>query len=189
MQFQASDVTLSRRDLLKLGTGATLALGTVSLAAGLTGCGQRQQASAQGFNVLRDADVVLFTALTPVIVPGIVKQAQPAEVQHKVLLGIDSALIGLGGHGQGEAFKLFDLLHLRVTRWLTTGVSAPWNEATSADIEQFLLRWRDSGVATFNIGYRVLSKLVSLNYYSQPEAWVEAGYPGPLDWVYKAVNA
>lgn len=182
---------LTRRSVLKLGVAGGVALGTTSLVAGLAGCGRREQAIAQGFAFLRDADVVLFRALTPVVLGD----ALPADAAVRELLvaetlkRIDDACFLLEPNAQAEVIKLFDLLHMRVTRWLTTGVGAPWAEAEAADIEHFLERWRGSSIGAFNAGYRLLTKLVAASYYAIPSSRTLSGYPGPLEAVYQLVNA
>ncbi len=182
---------LTRRSFLKLSVAGGVALGTTSLVAGLAGCGKREQAIAQGFAFLRDDDLVLFRALTPVVLgdalpaDAIRREALTAEILKRV----DGACFMLEPSAQAEVIKLFDLLHMRVTRWLTTGVGAPWAEADAADIERFLERWRGSSIGAFNAGYRLLTKLVSASFYGIPETWALAGYPGPLEAVYKLVNA
>lgn len=182
---------LTRRSFLKLGVAGGVALGTTSLVAGLAGCGKREEAIAQGFAFLRDADVALFRALTPVVLGD----ALPTDATRResltaeILRRIDGACFLLEPNAQGEVLKLFDLLHMRVTRWLTTGVSAPWAEASADDITRFLERWRDSSIGAFNAGYRLLTKLVAASYYAIPATWTLSGYPGPLEAVYKLVNA
>ncbi len=186
-----ADLTLTRRSVLKLGVAGSAVLGGVGLTATLVGCGAREQAAAQGYGFLRDADLVLFRALTPVVLAD----ALPAEgEQREALITETLKRIDIGGvlvyaPAQKELYKLFDLLHMRFTRWLTTGISAPWNQATPAEINRFLERWRDSSVTAFNGGYRFLTKLVAASYYGIPETFPLSGYPGPLDWVYKAVNS
>ncbi len=186
----AGDIDLTRRSFLKLGLAGSVVLGGVSLTATLTGCGAREQAVAQGFGFLRDADVVLFRALTPVVLG----EALPADSARRealiaeTLKRVDIAGLLVYAPAQAELYKLFDLLHLRVTRWLTTGVSAPWDKASAEDITCFLERWRDSSISAFNAGYRFLTKLVATSYFGIPETFPLSGYPGPLEWVYKAVN-
>lgn len=186
-----ADFDLTRRSFLKLGVAGGVALGTTSLVAGLAGCGRREQAIAEGFLFLRDADVTLFRALTPVVLG----EALPVEVAAReplvadVLKRIDGACFLLEPNAQGEVIKLFDLLHLRPTRWLTTGVGAPWAQADAGEIARFLERWRGSSIGAFNAGYRLLTKLVSASYYAIPSTWKLSGYPGPLEAVYKLVNA
>jgi hypothetical protein len=186
----ADALELSRRSFLKLGVAGSVALGTTSLVAGLAGCGKREQAVAQGFAFLRDADVAMFRALAPVVLGD----ALPADATREPLVvetlkRIDGACVLLEPYMQAEVLKLFDLLHLRVTRWATTGIGAPWDQAEAADIARFLERWRGSSIGAFNAGYRLLTKLVAASYYAIPSTWPLSGYPGPLAAVYRLVNA
>jgi hypothetical protein len=186
-----SEPGLSRRSFLKLGVAGGVALGTTSLVANLAGCGRREQAVAQGFRFLRDADVELFRALAPVALgdalPGDAAVRDPLLAE--TLARLDGACFLLQPSAQAELVKLFDLLHLRITRWLTTGVGARWAEAEAADIECFLNRWRDSSIGIFNAGYRILTKLVVASFYAIPATWPLSGYPGPLAAVYNLVNS
>jgi hypothetical protein len=184
-------IDLSRRSLLKLGVAGGMVLGVAGLTAELSGCGGKRQASASGFRFLRDADLALFSALIPVVLDGILPEDETLRSPQvaETLQRIDAACYPLNPSAQAELYKLFDLLNLRATRWLATGVSAPWPEAGRRDIEHFLLRWRDSRIGLFNAGYRALTKLVSTAYFGTSASWPAAGYPGPLDWVYKAVNS
>jgi hypothetical protein len=56
-------------------------------------------------------------------------------------------------------------------------------------MQAFLARWRGSRFATLNAGGNVLVKLTSSSFYVLPESWPATGYPGPLDYVFKAVNS
>ncbi|TXH02805.1 MAG: hypothetical protein E6R07_14070 [Nevskiaceae bacterium] len=180
-----------RRSLLKLGLAGSLALGTVSLGAGLSGCGRREEAAAQGYRFLRDADLVLFRGLIPAVTASTLpteaaaREARFAEILHR----IDGSCLRLGAPAQKEVRKLFDLLNFGLTRRLAAGVSSPWSEVSEADALAFLDRWRSSSIGLFNAGYRVLTKLIAVANYGTPAVWASAGYPGPLDWMYKAVNS
>lgn len=185
-----SEMALTRRSVLKLGLAGSALLGGAGLAGTLAGCGAREQAIAQGYLFLRDADIELFRALTPVVLGEALPQGERREpLIAETLKRIDGGGALVYAPAQKELYKLFDLLHMRVTRWLTTGVAAPWREASAEDIQKFLERWRDSSVTAFNGGYRFLTKLVAASYYGIPETFVLSGYPGPLDWVYRAVNS
>ena len=73
-------------------------------------------------------------------------------------------------------------------RYLLTGVGA-WNNADIETLQNFLTRWRSSRFATLNAGGNVLVKLVATSYYILPATWPASGYPGPLEFMYKAVNS
>lgn len=184
-------IDFSRRNFLKLGATGSAALATVSLTATLAGCGARDQAAAQGFRFLRDADLELFRALIPVIVAGALPE--PA-VEREPLIAetvrrVDDACYRLGAPAQAQLYQLFDLLDFRLTRAAATAVLGRWSEAGPGDIEAFLQRWRHSRIGLFNVGYRALVKLVAASYYGLPSSWRLSGYPGPLAWAYQAVNS
>lgn len=186
----AIDFDRSRRSFLKLGVAGSVALSTVGLSAGLTGCHRRVDAVAQGFKFLRDADLKLFRALIPAIASATFpKEAAAQEARAlDILQRIDSACWLINSPGQGELLKLFDLLNMGITRRLAAGVSTSWDKASVEEVEVFLTRWRRSSIGLFNAGYRVLDKLVAVSNYSIPAVWASAGYPGPLDWMYKAIH-
>ncbi len=189
--FQPSADGVSRRSFLKLGLAGTATLGLAGLGGSLAGCGKREEAAAAGLHYLRDADVALFRALAPVALKGSLSaETTKREVQLATIVrGIDEAGRRLGPPAQRELHKLLDLLHLRPTRWLTTGVGAPWPQASETEIAAFLARWESSSVGLFNAGYAVLMKLCCAGFFGQPDGWAVAGYPGPLAWAYQSLNS
>jgi hypothetical protein len=177
---------LDRRAFLQIGLTGSVLLGIGGVAATLSGCGGKQAPPAKGYFFLRDADVVLFTALTPVLLKGL---PMDAKDQAEVMRRIDGACLLTDAPAQVEVYKLFDLLNSGLTRRLTAGVNVPWEQASEEQIEAFLTRWRESSVGLFNSGYRVLGKLATVSYFCMPKSWAASGYPGPLASMYKAVNA
>jgi hypothetical protein len=187
MQDNGLDLDLSRRSFLKLGLGAGVALSLVGVGATLSSCGKRAQAAARGYRFLRDADLVMLTAVMPVVLAGL--PALDARQTENGLRQLDELLIRADTPVQSEVRKLFDLLDFGLTRWLVAGVRKPWNQAAPAEIEAFLQRWRASSIGLLNYGYRGVVKLCAVPYFGQPAGYKVAGYPGPLDWMYKAINA
>lgn len=187
----AEDLHLSRRSLLKLGLAGSVVLGAAGLGAGLSGCHRREESAAQGHAFLHDADLHLFRALIPAVTAGTLPSEAAAREARmlEILRRIDGGCMLLGAPAQKELRKLFDLLNFGVTRRLAAGVSTPWSEVGVADADAFLNRWHDSRIGLFNAGYRVLVKLVAVSNYGIPAVWASAGYPGPLDYMYKAVNS
>lgn len=181
--------TLDRRGFLKLGVAGSVVLGVAGFGGSLAGCGQRERSAAAGLHYLRDADVSLLRAVAPVMLKGLLAEGMEREKQlAEVLRRIDDAGRCAGPPAQRELTQLFDLLHLRPTRWLTTGIGAPWAQADAAEIEQFLRRWRRSSVGLFNAGYNALNKLCCVGYFGQPAGWTQTGYPGPPAWAYQSLN-
>lgn len=176
---------LDRRAFLKLGLSGTAVMSLAGVGAMLSGCGRREQA-AQAYRFLRDADLALFSAVMPAMLAGLPLDGQTGVAALHVL---DDMLIRTAKPTQCELRKLFDLLNFGPARLLTTGVRRPWKEAGGDEVERFLQRWRGSSIPLFNSGYRALAKLCTTPYFGLPVGYKAAGYPGPLDWMYKAINS
>lgn len=187
---EAIDFNNGRRSFLKLGVMGSLALGTVGLTAGLSGCHSQVEAAAQGYKFLRDADLKLFRALIPVVTRGTLPEDKTAREARtvEILRGVDAGCWFLNAPSQAEIHKLFDLLNMSLTRRLAAGISTSWEQASEDEVDAFLTRWQRSSIGLLNAGYRVLTKLISVSNYSIPAVWPSAGYPGPLAWMYKAIH-
>jgi hypothetical protein len=181
----ADERGLARRDFLKVGVGFSLAL----TLAGALGCSDRANAPAAGYAFLQPGDVDLFSALAPAVVTelGAFDAAQHKTLVEAVLRNVDGTLAAMDLGARQEVRKLLDLLAIGPLRYVFTGVGA-WNEAGIDKMQACLARWRGSRFATLNAGGNVLVKLTSSSFYVLPESWSSTGYPGPLDYVFKAVN-
>ena len=104
------------------------------------------------------------------------------------LHNIDGTCAALDLGSRQELRKLLDLLAIGPLRYALTGVGA-WNEAGIDKMQAFLARWRGSRFATLNAGGNVLVKLTSSSFYVLPESWPSTGYPGPLEYVFNAINS
>ena len=177
---------LARRDFLKVGAGFSLALAL----AGTVGCSGGAKAPVAGFAFLQPGDVELFSALAPAVVTelGAFDAAKRKTLVDGVLRNVDGTCAALDLGSRQELRKLLDLLAIGPLRYALTGVGA-WNEAGIDKMQAFLARWRGSRFATLNAGGNVLVKLTSSSFYVLPESWPSTGYPGPLEYVFKAVNS
>jgi hypothetical protein len=178
---------LARRDVLKLGLGFSLALG---LGTALVGCSDSAKAPVAGLRFLRAGDAELFQALLPAVAVefGRIDAAQRTPLMERVLRHVDGTCAALGQGAQKELRKLLDLLAITPLRYALTGVGG-WDGAGVEAMQAFLARWRGSRFATLNAGGNILVTLTASAFYMQPESWPSAGYPGPLDYVFKAVNS
>jgi hypothetical protein len=178
---------LARRDVLKLGLGFSLALG---LGTALIGCSDAAKAPVPELRFLRAGDAELFQALLPAVAVefGRFDAAQRKRLMERVLRHVDGTCAALGQGAQKELRKLLDLLAITPLRYALTGVGG-WNGAGVEPMQAFLARWRGSRFATLNAGGNILVTLTASAFYMQPESWPSTGYPGPLDYVFKAVNA
>lgn len=172
---------------LKLGALSTTTLAVTAGSAGLMGCGGKAVQAAEGYRYLRDADLLLFTAITPIILAPVKADANFNVVLDKVLQRVDELAYNIEPTGRKTIYQLLDLLNMRLTRWLATGLAAPWQEATTAEIEAFLDRWCDSSFELFNVGYKALTKFVTAAYFSLEESQAHSQYPGPPAWAVQAV--
>lgn len=160
---------LNRRGLLKFSFGATLFLGGASL----VGCSADTPAS--GFRILRQDDLPLLRAITPVILAG----AAPASASDAVLARLDDTLASLSAEMLKLTRQLFDVLALPLTRGPLTGIWSAWEQAGPEQIAAFLRRWQDSSLNLLRQGYCSLLQLLLMAWYSLPESWGACGYPGP----------
>ena len=183
----ADERDLPRRDFLKVGVGFTVAL---SVGSAIVGCGDAAKTPAQGLAVLRPGDVELFSALVPAVVIelGQFDEARRQQVIGEVVRVVDGTIAAMGQGSQKELRKLLDILGNGPLRYVLTGVG-DWREAAVEKMQAFITRWRGSRFVTLNAGSNVLVKLSSSSFYLLPAGWPSAGYPGPLAYVYQAVNA
>jgi hypothetical protein len=75
--------------------------------------------------------------------------------------------------------QLFDVLALPLTRGPLTGVWGSWQNASAADVRNFLERWQNSPIGLLKMGHASLLQLVMMSWYSRTESWAHCGYPGP----------
>jgi|HubBroStandDraft_1064217.scaffolds.fasta_scaffold389399_2 hypothetical protein len=92
--------------------------------------------------------------------------------------GVEVAIASLPPAVQGEIRQLFGLLEFPLTRRILAGVG-PWNQASDADVANFLQRWRASNAALLRSGYAALHQLVMAGWYGNEAAWPHMRYPGP----------
>ena len=74
---------------------------------------------------------------------------------------------------------MLSLLTFSLTRRFVAGVSKPWNEATEADVSDFLHAWRHSRFALLQQGYQALARVIVACWYGNPLSWGTIGYGGP----------
>lgn len=185
------DISNSRRSLLKTGFWGSMLLAGGSLGAGLTGCastpaGQHQlDADTTGpgykYRFLSEDDLVLLSAIIPIIVrdqPSTRTAEFDADAEQKRLLDIDTAIYYFSDANKSEVRQLFDLLNFAPTRGLLGGVWSSWDNASDADIEEFLDDWRYSSMSLLNKAYAAIIKIISTSWYIQQENWHLSGYPG-----------
>lgn len=186
-QHMAPAMALHRRDFLKLSAGSAALLSAGALTATLAGCA-KAQTPAKGYAFLRDADLALFTALTPAVLGNMLPVQDRAAHIERVLQGVDATAARVLLPSQKALYQLFDLLNTGLTRRLTTGVSSPWAEAEPEQITAFLSRWQTSSISLFNAGYRGLIKFITGAWVGTDAGLKATGYPGPWKPMFDAIH-
>ncbi len=192
--------TMDRRSFLRTGMGGALFLGTVSVTAGLSGCAtapagrgyttlEDVSRSSYRFRFLTEDDIVLFEALLPALVgPALTEEPEQRRAQIRdTIERMDAGIHQFGPANQKELRGLFDLLNFSVTRVTIARVWPGWANASTADADAFLNRWRNSSIGLFNNGYIALTKISNVAFYGYEDHWHVSGYPGPPQWAVDAL--
>ena len=170
----------SRRTFLLAGIAGATALAT----AGWLRSGRNAQAvvtgSAGSPSLVPDAYAVI-AAVTPVFLDGALPSdpAAATAAARETVANVGIAIAGLPPAAQGELGQLFALLGFAPARIALAHVSAPWPEASRAEIAAFLESWRSSRFLLFHSAYAALHQLVFAAWYGNPASWPAIGYPGP----------
>jgi hypothetical protein len=168
---------LSRRGLLKFSLGASAFLATAGLGASLSGCSS--SIPADGFTILRRADLLFLRALVPVMLNGSVAVEKMPTAVADTLHSLDNSLNHLSPEMLKLTQQLFDVLGMAVTRGPLTGIWGSWENASADEIRHFLDRWENSSLSLLRMGHSSLLQLVMMAWYSRAQSWVHCGYPGP----------
>lgn len=123
----------------------------------------------------------IVAALVPAILAGALPASGEARRQAiaRTVDGVGVAIAGLSAAAQKELGELFALLGFAPARVLLAGLWPSWEEATPAQIADFLQGWRYSRFALLRSAYVGLHDLVLGAWYGTPESWAAIGYPGP----------
>ena len=168
---------LSRRGLLKVGLLGGAFLATAGVTASLSGCSA--SVPATGYNVLLASDLPSLRAIIPVVLEGAVRPEALQAAVDATLLGVDNNLQHLSPELLKLTQQLFDVLAMAVTRGPLTGIWGSWENASQADIQQFLKRWEHSSLDLLRMGHASLLQLILMAWYARPQSWGHCGYPGP----------
>ena len=168
---------LSRRGLLKVGLLGGAFLATAGVTTSLSGCSA--SVPATGYNVLRASDLPSLRAIIPVVLEGAVRPEALQAAVDATLLGVDNNLQHLSPELLKLTQQLFDVLAMAVTRGPLTGIWGSWENASQADIQQFIKRWEHSSLDLLRMGHASLLQLILMAWYARPQSWAHCGYPGP----------
>jgi len=159
---------LSRRRFLQVGLA-----GSAVLAATRFLERPAAAAEAEGDSVVR--------ALVPVVLAGSLPTDAVARGRavRETVEAFARAIAGLSPAVRDEIDQLLGTLRFGPTRFALTGLWAPLEEASPAEVAAFLASWRQSRFDLLRAGYQALTQLIQASWYDNPRAWTAIGYPGP----------
>ncbi len=171
---------LGRRDFLRLGGTASVALAvTAPLAGLLTGCSSSAP-SARGYRHLRASDVALLAPIVPLALAGALPEGTDTERPLRVL---DSLLHHFSPGGRKALFQLLDLLQLAPARWYLTGTWAAFGEQTADELQATLTAWARSDSGFARVAHNAAIRPMMIAWYSEADIGLTTGYPGPPEKV------
>ena len=166
---------MQRRTLLKLGGTSAVLLAVIGGTAALIQPGlERGILTAAGRDVFRAIGLGVLDKTLPEPAPA--KEVALADLLDRV----DLLVTALPPHAQAELSQLLSILASGAGRRALAGLSTPWPNATTADVQAALQDMRLSSLAVRQQAYAALHDITAGAYFSEPTTWAMLGYPGPL---------
>ena len=164
---------MQRRRLLKLGVGAAVVIGIAGVGVALIKPGLVDNRLSPGSRALMRAaaEAVLSDLLPPV---GAAREAA-LDAQ---LARLDAFIAGMPAATRKELSDALGLLGTAAGRFALVGLSKPWAEAGTPDVQQALEAMRLSSSNTKQQVYHALRDLNAIAFFTEPGNWQTAGYPG-----------
>ena len=85
----------------------------------------------------------------------------------------------LASSAQAELGQLLNILENPVGRRLIADLGTSWEKATPAQVQAFLISFRDHPIPALQPGYHALHDLMMAGWYGLPSQWIDMGYSGP----------
>jgi hypothetical protein len=167
---------MQRRRLLKLGLGAAVLIGIAGVGVALIKPGLVDGRLGPGArDVMRAAAQAVLSDLLPP--PG---TARDAALQAQ-LARLDVTIAGFPAATRKELSDALGLLDTAAGRFALVGLSKPWSQAAVHDVQQALEAMRLSSSDTRQQIYHALRDLNVIAFFTEPDNWQAAGYPGPRE--------
>jgi hypothetical protein len=166
---------MNRRRFIKLGAAGLL------MAGGLGWLGKHfaKVDVVAGVSVVSPQHHPMLRALAE----GLLDPALPAAGRQEAIEVAVNAFIDatrtLAASAQAELGQLLNILENPVGRRLIADLGTSWEKAEPAQVQAFLISFRDHPIPALQPGYHALHDLMMAGWYGQPGQWVDMGYPGP----------
>lgn len=128
-----------------------------------------------GLDVLKG----LTRGIVPSYLPSVGAARQAALDDHAQRMG--QYLTNLPEALRLEINALLGLLANPATRYLVTGLSQPWSQASDEAITQALERMRLHALPTTQMAYHAVRDITCVIFCTNPNNWKLLGYPGPME--------
>ncbi|PZP35828.1 MAG: hypothetical protein DI603_03415 [Roseateles depolymerans] len=167
---------MQRRRLLQLGLGAAVLVGVAGAGVALFRPGL---AGAR----LTPASRLLMGRVAEVVLAGLLPGEEPARAQalQAQLQRVDEAVAALPAPLRAELSQALGLLATAPGRWALLGLRSDWPEAAAAELLACLEAQRLSTTGLRQQVYHALRDLHAIAFFTAPENWRLAGYPGPRE--------
>jgi hypothetical protein len=159
---------MQRRRLLKLGLGAAVVIGVAGAGVALIRPGLVDGRLSPGARELMGA-----------VALAVLGELLPADGVAAQLDRLDATIAGFPAATRKELSDALGLLATAGGRFALVGLTRPWGEAGTADIQQALDKMRLSTSQTRQQVYHALRDLNAIAFFTAPSSWPTAGYPGP----------
>ncbi|KQY89153.1 hypothetical protein [Pelomonas sp. Root1444] len=164
---------MQRRRLLKLGLGAAVAIGIAGVGVALIKPGLVDNKLSPGSReLMRAAAQAVLSDLLP---PAGAAREAALDAQ---LGRLDAFIAGMPAATRKELSDALGLLGTAAGRFALVGLSKPWAEAGTQDVQQALEAMRLSSSNTRQQVYHALRDLNAIAFFTEPGNWQTAGYPG-----------
>lgn len=159
----------SRRGFLKLGLVGGALLGVAGTASWFV-----------GRDPVEDRREVLGATIAAMLDGALPAQLAARETAIEATLSeVEVAIAGLPPASQAELAQLFTLAAAAPSRFVLTGLTRSWSDASPAEVAEVLQRWRTHRLALLQSAYHGLHDLILGTWYAAEAHWEAIGYPGP----------
>lgn len=166
---------MNRRQFFKFGAAGLL------LAGGLSWLGKHfaKVEVVAGQSVVQQQHIPMLKAIAEGLLdPALPTTGRTQSIESAVNAFVDATKT-LAASAQAELGQLLNILENPVGRRLIADLGTSWGQATPAQVQAFLVSFRDHPIPALQPGYHALHDLMMAGWYGLPEQWADMGYPGP----------
>lgn len=166
---------MNRRQFFKFGAAGLL------LAGGLSWLGKHfaKVEVVAGQSVVQQQHIPMLKAITEgMLDPALPTTGRTQSIEAAVNAFVDATKT-LAPSAQAELGQLLNILENPVGRRLIADLGTSWGEAEPAQVQAFLVAFRDHPIPALQPGYHALHDLMMAAWYGLPAQWADMGYPGP----------